>query len=171
MWSSTSRLPPNRPDCLSVFGIAREVGALADAELKFPPHSVAEAGPPHSNSISIDIEDPQSCRRYVGRVLRDVRVGPSPPWLQRRLRAVGQRPVNNVVDITNFVLLELGHPLHAFDLHKLEDSRIVVRRANRGEVLETLDGVRRELTPEILVVADADGLSPRPASWAASTPR
>lgn len=145
---------PNRPDCLSVFGIAREVGALADAELRLPPHSVAETGPPISCSVSIEIDDPQSCRRYVGRVLRNVRVGPSPPWLQMRLRAVGQRPINNVVDITNFVLLELGHPLHAFDLNKLEDSRIVVRRAKQGEVLETLDGVRRELTPEILVVAD-----------------
>ena len=145
---------PNRPDCLSVFGIAREVGALADAELKFPPHSVSETGPPISSSISIDIEDPQSCPRYVGRVLRNVRVGPSPPWLQRRLRAIGQRPINNVVDITNFVLMELGHPLHAFDLHKLEDSRIVVRRAHRDEELETLDGVRRDLDSEVLVVAD-----------------
>ncbi len=145
---------PNRPDCLSVFGIAREVGALTEAELKMPSHSVSESGPPTSVSISIEIEDPQSCRRYVGRVLRNVRVRPSPPWMQGRLRAIGLRPINNVVDITNYVLMELGHPLHAFDLRKLEDSRIVVRRAREGEILETLDGVSRELVPEVLVVAD-----------------
>ena len=145
---------PNRPDCLSIFGIAREVGALTDAKLKLPPHSVSESGPPISASISIEIEDPQSCPRYVGRVLRNVRVGPSPPWLQRRLQAIGLRPINNVVDVTNYVLMELGHPLHAFDLRKLEESRIVVRRARDGEMLETLDGVCRELRSEILVVAD-----------------
>ena len=145
---------PNRPDCLSLWGIAREVRALTGAELEFPPCSVEESGSPAATSVSIDIDDPVGCPRYVGRIVRDVRVGPSSEWLQRRLQALGQRPINNVVDITNYVLMELGQPLHAFDLDKLADARIVVRRARAGEQLQTLDGVTRELNEEILVIAD-----------------
>ena len=145
---------PNRPDCLSFLGIAREVRALTGAELRIPPCEVEESGPPTQDAIDIDIEDAEGCPRYVGRIIRNLRIGPSPAWLQRRLQAIGQRPINNVVDATNYVLMELGHPLHAFDLAKLADARIVVRRARSGEELETLDGMRRLLTEEILVIAD-----------------
>ncbi len=145
---------PNRPDCLSLLGLAREVRALTGAELKIPPREVDQKGPSTAASIAIQIEDPQGCPRYVGRVLRGVKVGHSPPWLQQRLRAVGQRPINNIVDATNYAMLELGQPLHAFDLNKLEEGRIVVRRARSGEQLQVLDGTRCELNQEILVIAD-----------------
>jgi len=145
---------PNRPDCLSVFGIAREVRVLSGAELRHPGRSLEEAGAPLSESVTIEIQDAEMCPRYCGRVIRNLQVGPSPDWLVRRLGAVGLRPINNVVDITNYVLMELGHPLHAFDLHKLENNQIFVRRARAGESVETLDGVCRELNPEILVIAD-----------------
>ena len=145
---------PNRPDCLSFLGIAREVRALTGAELRMPACDVEESGPPTGDAVAIDIEDAEGCPRYVGRVIRNLRIGPSPAWLQHRLQAIGQRPINNVVDVTNYVLMELGHPLHAFDLAKLTDARIVVRCARPGEELETLDGVRRPLTEEILVIAD-----------------
>ncbi|MEW6752647.1 MAG: phenylalanine--tRNA ligase subunit beta [Candidatus Latescibacterota bacterium] len=147
---------PNRPDCLSVRGIAREVRALTGAELRMPPCDLPAAGADTAHSVTISIEDPVGCPRYLGRAVRGVRVGPSPAWLQRRLQAVGQRPINNVVDVTNCVLLELGQPLHAFDLASLTGGRIVVRRARSGEVLETLDGVRRPLDEEVLVIADAE---------------
>ena len=145
---------PNRPDCLSLVGVAREVSALNGAELRMPPGKVAEVDPPTSAHIAIEIEDPESCPRYVGRVVRNVQVGSSPAWLQQRLQALGLRPINNVVDVTNYVMLELGQPLHAFDLHKLEDARIVVRRARPGEQLETLDQTHCDLDEEILVIAD-----------------
>jgi len=145
---------PNRPDCLSLVGIAREVQALTGAELRMPAGSVAEGGPPTAASIAIDIEDAEGCPRYVGRLVRGVQVGPSPQWLQRRLQAIDQRPINNIVDITNYVLMELGYPLHAFDLRRLADARIIVRRARPGEELDTLDGVVRGLDEEILVIAD-----------------
>ncbi|MFA6107486.1 MAG: phenylalanine--tRNA ligase subunit beta [Candidatus Latescibacterota bacterium] len=145
---------PNRPDCLSVLGIAREVRALNGASLRLPPSVVDEDGAAAGTSISVRVETPADCPRYVARVVRGVRIGPSPGWLQRRLRAVGLRPINNVVDVTNYVLMELGQPLHAFDLARLTDASIVVRRARPGESLETLDGVSRELTEEILVIAD-----------------
>ena len=147
---------PNRPDCLSLLGIAREVRALTGAPLRLPPHAVAEAGPPTVSSAAVSIEDPQGCPRYVARLIRNVRIGPSPLWLQHRLRAVGMRPINNVVDATNLVMLELGQPLHAFDLGRLAGSRIAVRRARPGEELETLDGARRPLDEEILVIADGE---------------
>jgi phenylalanyl-tRNA synthetase beta chain len=145
---------PNRPDCLSLLGLAREVGALTGGSLRLPPHQVEEGGDPTARSASVTIEDPQGCPRYVARVIRGVRIGPSPLWLQHRLRALGMRPINNVVDATNLVMLELGQPLHAFDLGALAESRIVVRRARPGEELETLDGARRSLDEEILVIAD-----------------
>ena len=147
---------PNRPDCLSVVGIAREVRALTGNTLSLPPCNVSEQGAPCAEDINIHIEHPQDCPRYVGRVIRDVKVGPSPQWLQRRLQAVGQRPINNIVDITNYVLLELGQPLHAFDLHKLSGRQIVVRRARERESIETLDRVEHKLDPKALVIADRD---------------
>jgi phenylalanyl-tRNA synthetase beta chain len=145
---------PNRPDCLSILGIAREVRALTGAELRYPASSLKEAGQAASESVTIEVQDADLCPRYCGRVIRNLHVGPSPDWLVRRLGAVGLRPINNVVDITNYVLMELGHPLHAFDLHKLENHQVVVRRARAGESVETLDGVSRSLNSEILVIAD-----------------
>ena len=148
-------ITPNRPDCLSLFGIAREVQVLTGNPLRPPQFALAESGVPTAEEVQIDIDVPDDCPRYVGRVVRGVKVGPSPTWLQRRLQAVGQRPINNIVDITNFVLLEFGHPLHAFDLAKLDEKRIVVRRARGGETLETLDGNERELDEDMLVIADS----------------
>lgn len=147
---------PNRPDCLSLLGLAREVHALTGGPLRLPPHQVTESGAPTAQSAAVAIEDPEGCPRYVARVIRGVRIGPSPLWLQHRLRALGMRPINNVVDATNLVMLELGQPLHAFDLGTLAQSRIVVRRARAGETLETLDGARRTLDEEILVIADGE---------------
>lgn len=147
---------PNRPDCLSVIGIAREVQALTGNPLRKPNLQIVETGNPTADDITINIEAPEDCPRYVGRVVRGVKVGPSPAWLQRRLQAVGQRPINNIVDITNYVLLEMGQPLHAFDLDKIADKRIVVRRARAGESLETLDGASRHLDEDMLVIADAE---------------
>ena len=146
---------PNRPDCLSVAGIAREVAALTGARLRLPVPELRETGEPAAPETRVEIDDPEGCPRYVARVLRQVAVGPSPRWLQDRLRAVGQRPVNNIVDVTNFVMLELGQPLHAFDLGGLREGRIVVRRARPGERLRTLDGTDHELDHEALVIADA----------------
>ena len=146
---------PNRPDCLSVVGIAREVAALAGVELRLPQIQLSTSGAAIETSTSVTIEEPQGCGRYVARVIRGVSVGPSPAWLQDRLRAVGQRPINNVVDVTNFVMLELGQPLHAFDLARLQENRVVVRRSRAGETLRTLDGEQHELTDNgILVIAD-----------------
>lgn len=147
---------PNRPDCLSLLGLAREVRALTGSTLRLPPHQVAESGEPTAAAATLAIEDPQGCPRYVARIIRGVHIGPSPLWLQHRLRALGMRPINNVVDITNLVMLELGQPLHAFDLARLSGQRIVVRRARAGEELETLDGARHTLDPEILVIADGE---------------
>ena len=151
-------ITPNRPDCLSLFGIAREVQALTGNPLHPPQSQVLESGNPTADDVRIDIEAPSDCPRYVGRIVRGIQVGPSPQWLQRRLQSVGQRPINNIVDITNYVMLELGHPLHAFDLDKLSDRRIIVRRARPDEKLETLDGLLRHLDEDMLVIAD--GLQP-----------
>ena len=145
---------PNRPDCLSLFGIAREVHTLTGNPLRPPEFALPESGTATAADVQISIEAPDDCPRYVGRIVRGVKVGPSPPWLQRRLQAVGQRPINNIVDITNYVLLELGHPLHAFDLDKLQERRIVIRRARADETLATLDGTVRQLDEEMLVIAD-----------------
>lgn len=147
---------PNRPDCLSLLGIAREVRALSGAVLRPPSYEVEESGDAVANAASVEIEDFEGCPRYCARLIRGVRIGPSPAWLRNRLLALGQRSINNVVDITNYVMLELGHPLHAFDLARLADQRIVVRRARSGESLQTLDGTEHELTDEVLVIADAE---------------
>jgi phenylalanyl-tRNA synthetase beta chain len=148
---------PNRPDCLSVVGIAREVATLAQRPLQLPTVDLQDDGPAVAEACQIDIEDPEGCPRYVARIIRGVHIGPSPAWLQNRLRSVGQRPINNVVDVTNFVMLELGQPLHAFDLHRLREQRIVVRRARPGEHLETLDGAQHKLDEGSLVIADGVG--------------
>lgn len=146
---------PNRPDCLSVLGIAREVAALTAREVRLPPADYPEGDPPAADQVAVHIEAPDLCSRYCAAVIRGVEVGPSPSWLQARLRAVGLRPINTIVDITNYVMWEHGQPLHAFDYERVGGRRIVVRRARPGEGLVTLDGVQRSLGPEMLVIADA----------------
>src|SRR5215207_8099509 len=149
-------LTSNRPDCLSHLGIAREAAALTGAAVKLPDLTVRGAAGKAEEFTAVEIEDPQLCPRYAARVVRGVRIAPSPGWLVERLQAIGQRPINNVADVTNFVMHEMGQPLHAFDLAKLAESRIVVRRACAGEKLKTLDGVERELDGQMLVIADAE---------------
>jgi phenylalanyl-tRNA synthetase beta chain len=144
----------NRPDLLSVYGVAREVAALFKLDLVPPPgHDPKPAG---NEPVDIAIEDFEGCPRYIGRLFRDVRIGPSPLWLRARLDAAGMRPISNVVDITNYVMLGLGNPLHAFDQTTLAGGKIVVRRARPGEKLRTLDGVERDLDPSDLMIADAE---------------
>src|SRR2546430_13353392 len=144
----------NRPDLLSIYGLAREVAALFELELAPPPGRDPERV--GEEPVDIRIEDFEGCPRYVGRLFRDVGIGPSPTWLKTRLLDAGMRPISNVVDVTNYVMLALGNPLHAFDHAKLAGGRIVVRRAQPGEKLRPLDGVDRKLEPEDLVIADAE---------------
>ncbi len=148
-------LTSNRPDCLSHLGIAREAAALADTSVKLPDLTAGNVGGRAEQFTAVEIEDPDLCPRYAARVVRGVKIAPSPEWLVKRLQAIGQRPINNVADITNFVMHEMGQPLHAFDLATLAEFRIVVRRARAGEKLKTLDGVERELDGRTLVIADA----------------
>jgi len=148
-------LTSNRPDALSHLGIARELSVLCGRPLKYPALELTEDDQPASAVTSVEIQEPDLCPRYVARLIMDVKVGPSPRWLVERLERLGQRSINNVADITNLVLRELGHPTHAFDFEKLEGRRIVVRRARPGELLVTLDGVKRTLTEGMLVIADA----------------
>ncbi|MFL6007823.1 MAG: phenylalanine--tRNA ligase subunit beta, partial [Gaiellaceae bacterium] len=146
----------NRPDLTSVYGIAREVSALLDVPLAAMP-GVQDSGPvPNDEPVDIRIDDLARCPRYIGRLFRDVEVADSPHWLKARLLGAGMRPISNVVDVTNFVMLALGNPLHAFDLAKLRGGRIVVRRAQPGETIRTLDGVDRKLEPTDLMIADAE---------------
>ncbi|HEX8072646.1 MAG TPA: phenylalanine--tRNA ligase subunit beta [Pyrinomonadaceae bacterium] len=144
----------NRADLLSHLGVAREVAVMTDGTLRLLDTTAARVDGATESFAAVEIQDADLCPRYAARVVRGVRVGPSPAWLAERLLAVGQRPINNVADITNFVMLETGQPLHAFDLEKLAERRIVVRRARAGETLVTLDGVERALTEEMLVIAD-----------------
>jgi len=149
-------LTPNRADCLSMLNVAAEVAALTGGKLHFP-KIVESTGETECAALtSVKIEEPELCARYVARIIRNVRIGPSPLWLRHRLLAAGVRPINNIVDITNYVMLEMGQPLHAFDYDTLAENRIVVRRARPGEELLTLDGQKRALSPEMLVIADAD---------------
>ncbi|MGB9711945.1 MAG: phenylalanine--tRNA ligase subunit beta [Dissulfurimicrobium sp.] len=153
-------ITPNRPDCLSVLGIAREISAIYGLPLIFGPSVCLTDGAPGaletSVSVPVTIEAVDHCARYAACVLEDVRIGPSPDWLKRRLEACGIRPVNNVVDATNYVLLELGQPLHAFDLDRLRGPAIVVRSARAGEAIKTLDGKDRPLSAGMLVIADEE---------------
>jgi phenylalanyl-tRNA synthetase beta chain len=148
---------PNRPDCLSIYGVAREVHAATGAPLQLPPWSEdpGSAGP--IAGVEIRVEAPDLCPRFTARAFEDVRIGPSPPWLKARLMAAGQRPINNVVDITNYVMLLVGSPLHAFDLDRVAGGRLVVRRARDGEKVTTLDGQERTLDAKMLVIDDAEG--------------
>lgn len=146
---------PNRPDCLGMLGVAREVAAITEAPLHLPDLTYHEAGPDITDDVQVEILVPDHCPRYSASVIHGITVGPSPPWIQRRLMAAGVRPINNIVDITNYVMLEYGQPLHAFDYNTIHDKRIVVRRATPGESLRTLDGILRMLTSGMLVIADA----------------
>ena len=146
----------NRPDCMNHFGLAREISVVYDRPLRQPPAAPAEDEERTADAARIVIEDYEGCPRFAARVVRGVQVGPSPDWLRRRLESIGQRSINNVVDVTNFVLWELGQPLHAYDLAKVAGGMLVARRARTGERLVTLDGQERALGPEILVIADAE---------------
>jgi phenylalanyl-tRNA synthetase beta chain len=146
----------NRPDCLNHYGMAREVSTWCRKPLQRLEYTLKEIRSRAASEVSIEITDADLCARYCGRIVQNVRVRPSPDWLVRRLEAVGVRPINNVADVTNYVLMELGHPLHAFDLERLGQRRVIVRRARPSEVLRTLDGVTRTLTSENLVIADGE---------------
>ena len=149
-------ITPNRPDVLSIVGVAREVAALTGAPFRYPQVTVKEGEAEVAALAAVEIADPELCPRYAARVITGLTVKPSPPWLAQRLRAVGLRPINNVVDVTNYVLWEMGQPLHAFDRDRLEGGRIVVRRARRGERITTLDGRERALAPDMLMICDAE---------------
>lgn len=153
-WALEINVTANRPDCLSVTGIAREVAAITRRGLKLPKAAVKETGEAIKNLVSIEVRDPELCPRYAGRVITGIKVGPSPAWMQRRLQAVGVRAINNVVDVTNYVLMELGHPLHAFDYGRLDGRMIIVRAAAEGEPFTTLDGVERKLAQGMLLICD-----------------
>ncbi|NWF94166.1 MAG: phenylalanine--tRNA ligase subunit beta [Syntrophaceae bacterium] len=145
---------PNRPDCLCIIGVAREIAALTHQRMRYPHLRLTEEGQEIHQKTSVTILDPDLCPRYVARMVEGVKIGPSPLWMKNRLEKVGIRSINNVVDVTNFVMMEYGQPLHAFDFNLLEEGRIVVRRAQKGEVFVTLDGVKRILDEEMLMICD-----------------
>lgn len=150
-------ITPNRPDCLSVYGIARELHAATGAPLEPDPSSddLGAAGDIQGFKVAIEASD--LCPRFTARLFEDIKVGPSPLWLKAKLMAAGQRPINNIVDITNYVMLPIGQPLHAFDADRIAGGELIVRRARKGEELETLDGVKRKLTSETCVICDSTG--------------
>jgi len=148
---------PNRPDCLSVIGIAREIAALTGQGLHFPEVKYEETASPIDEQVSVEIAAPELCSRYCASLVTGVKIAESPSWMQQRLLACGMRPINNIVDITNYVMLEYGQPLHAFDHHQIRGKKIIVRRAAGGEAMTTLDGVERVLANDMLVIADEGG--------------
>src|SRR5438105_5290111 len=148
---------PNRPDWLSVLGIAREVAALTGETVREPPLDHEPRGAAINGRAAVEIKAPDLCRRYLATVIEGIKIAPSPQWIQQRLIALGQRPINNVVDVTNYVMLELGQPLHAFDYDRVADHHIIVRRGYEEEQFTTLDGVPRTLTDDMLVIADEHG--------------
>src|SRR5215831_17116960 len=154
-WIFELDIATNRPDCLSHFGVAREIAAAYGTVLKPRKFELREAGKRASEVFSISISDADLCARYCGRYVAGVKIGPSPEWLRDRLEVLGIRSINNVADVTNYVMMELGQPLHAFDADLLEDQTIIVRRAELDERIVTLDGAERELNPSVLVIADA----------------
>ena len=150
-------ITPNRPDCLSIYGVAREVHAATGAALAPPPWTDDPGTPGPVDGVSVEVEVPELCPRFTARAFDDVTIAESPPWLKARLMAAGQRPINNVVDITNYVMLLCGQPLHAFDLDRVAGGKLVVRAAREGEEIETLDGQVRALHADEIVIDDADG--------------
>ncbi|MBF0529443.1 MAG: phenylalanine--tRNA ligase subunit beta [Deltaproteobacteria bacterium] len=153
-WAMELGVTPNRPDCLSVMGIAREVSGILGQPLKYPTIDLLESQEKTQNFTSVQILSPHHCPRYTARLIRNIKIGPSPYWLVDRLTATGVRSINNIVDVTNYVMMEMGQPLHAFDFNRLEEHRIVVRTADEGERFVTLDGVERILGPETLMICD-----------------
>jgi len=156
-------LTPNLARCLSIIGVAREVAALTGQQLWLEEPRMLAEGPPVKGQVKIEIADPDLCSRYSATLIQGVKIGPSPYWMQRRLILAGMRPINNIVDITNYVMLEWGQPLHAFNYHRLRGRTddgppvIIVRRAWPGEVITTLDGAKRALTPDMLLITDPGG--------------
>jgi phenylalanyl-tRNA synthetase beta chain len=150
-------ITPNRPDCLSVVGIAREVAVLTGQALRQPSFRLREEGDPAEEEFAVEILDPDLCPRYVARLIEMVDIRPAPLWMQYRLKLAGLRPISNVVDITNYVMLETGQPLHAFDADKIKEGRVLVRRAGDGEEMVTLDGVVRRLRSSSLLICDPAG--------------
>ncbi|MBR1443633.1 MAG: phenylalanine--tRNA ligase subunit beta, partial [Firmicutes bacterium] len=147
----------NRPDCFSIIGLAREAAATFRKPLKYPEISVKETADGDINEmISVEIKNPQLCPRYIARAVKNVKIAPSPQWLRHRLTAAGVRPINNIVDITNYVMLELGQPMHAFDIDTIDGRKIIVRNAEKGEKITTLDGVERQLDESMLVISDCN---------------
>ncbi|CEH27634.1 phenylalanyl-tRNA synthase subunit beta [Aneurinibacillus migulanus] len=147
-------LTPNRSDCLSMMGVAYEVAAILDRDVKLPEGNVPENGPSIEGKVEVNIEAPEHCHRYMARMISGIKLAPSPLWMQNRLMAAGVRPINNVVDITNYVMLETGQPLHAFDYAKVDNGHIVVRLAKSGETIVTLDDAERTLDEEMLLITD-----------------
>jgi len=150
-------ITPNRPDCLGIYGVARELHAATGAPLAPPPWREDPGSAGELAAAAVEVRCPELCPRFTARVFEDVTIGPSPLWLKARLTAAGQRPINNVVDITNYVMLATGQPLHAFDLDRVAGARLVVRRASDGEKVQTLDGQKRELDGEMVVIEDGEG--------------
>ncbi|MBN2878751.1 MAG: phenylalanine--tRNA ligase subunit beta [Clostridia bacterium] len=146
----------NRPDCLSVVGTAREVAATLNVPLTMPETTYKEDTKQTQDIVSVEVSSPDLCPRYMGKIVYDIKIEPSPKWMQKSLAAAGVRPINNIVDITNYVMLELGQPMHAFDFKYVKEQKIVVRNAKNGESIMTLDGKERKLTEEMLVIADAE---------------
>ena len=147
----------NRPDCYSIMGLARESAAAYRLPLKYPKIEVKELGEGNTQDmIDVEIQNSELCPRYIARVVKNVKVEPSPLWLRHRLTAAGIRPINNIVDITNYVMLELGQPMHAFDIDTIDERKIIVRNAKEGEKITTLDDQERELDPSMLVISDCN---------------
>jgi phenylalanyl-tRNA synthetase beta chain len=149
-------ITPNRPDCLSVIGIVRELSVLTGKTVRLPVDTYREVDPPIEQQISVEIEAPDLCPRYSATLIKGIHIAESPVWMKERLIAGGMRPINNIVDITNFVMLEYGQPLHSFDYDRIQGRKIIVRRAKSGEKMQTLDGTDRVLTSQTLVIADTD---------------
>ena len=158
-------LKPNRSDCLAMINVAREVSAITGERLRQP--ATHRIDTPTLPVVRVDIKEPKLCARYAAGVVIEVTLGSSPRWMQERLLAAGMRPINNIVDITNYVMLEFGQPLHAFDYDKVTDGNIIVRRAHLGERLTTLDGEERTLSSSMLVIADPNGPIALAGVWAA----
>ena len=149
-------ITPNRPDCLSVIGLAREAAVTFDKPLRLHTPDVPGSGEDIHDHVSIRIDDPALCPRYTARMVRNVKIAPSPAWMRERLRNSGVRPINNIVDITNYVMLEYGQPMHAFDFSCIGGKQIIVRTAREGEAIQTLDGNARKLTPSMLCICDEE---------------
>ena len=149
-------LTPNRPDGLSHIGVARDLSAILGKDLKYPEIKLKESNDKTSSAVTLQIDDKEGCPRFACRVIRDIKINESPQWLKQRLQSVGLRSINNVVDAANYVLMELGNPIHTFDLDLLKDNKIIVRAAGKDEEVTTLDGTKRKLSEGTVLVCDAE---------------